>query len=120
MVWAIYEPNKLSDLAKRLLSDPANEFLVSHVTLQELLNKVGRGKLPVAGTSVSGVFARIQKLSDTFLPVTLDHILAAANLPQIHHDPSDRLLVAQALAEGVPLMTLDPAIMDYDLPTVWD
>jgi PIN domain nuclease of toxin-antitoxin system len=103
-----------------LLSDQTNEFLVSHVTLQELLNKVGRGKLPIAGTSVMGVFARIQRLSDTLLPVTLDDILAAASLPQIHHDPGDRLLIAQALAEGVPLMTLDPEIMDYDVPTVWD
>jgi PIN domain nuclease of toxin-antitoxin system len=92
---------------------------VSHVTLQELLNKVGRGNLPIAGTSVSGFFARIQRLADRYLPVTLDHILAAANLPQIHHDPGDRLLVAQALAENIPLMTLDPEIRDYAVPTIW-
>jgi PIN domain nuclease of toxin-antitoxin system len=120
VVWAIYEPAKLSDLAKTLLADQTNEFIVSYVTLQELLNKVGRGKLPIAGTSVSGVFARIRKFSDTFLPVTLDNILSAASLPQIHHDPGDRLLVAQALAEAVPLMTFDPEIMDYDVPTVWE
>jgi PIN domain nuclease of toxin-antitoxin system len=120
VVWAIYGPDKLSDIAKQLLSDRTNEFLVSHVTLQEILNKVGRGKLPIAGTSVAGVFARIRKLSDTFFPVTLDHILAAASLPQIHHDPGDRLLVAQALAEGVPLITLDSEIRDYDVQTVWD
>jgi PIN domain nuclease of toxin-antitoxin system len=119
VVWAIYDPEKLSIFAKTLLADQTNEFLVSHVSLQEILNKVGRGKLPIAGTSVSGVFARIQKLSDTFLPVHLHHILAAASLPQIHHDPGDRLLVAQALAEAVPLMTLDPEIMDYDVPTIW-
>jgi PIN domain nuclease of toxin-antitoxin system len=119
VVWAIYSPEKLSPLATALLSDPANEFFVSHVTLQELLNKVGRGKLPIAGTSVRGVFARIQRLSDSFLPVTLEHILAAASLPPIHHDPGDRLLVAQALAENMPLMTLDPEIQDYAVPTIW-
>jgi PIN domain nuclease of toxin-antitoxin system len=81
---------------------------------------VGRGKLPIAGTSVSGVFTRIQRFSDTFLPISLDHILAAASLPQIHHDPGDRLLVAQALAEGVTLMTFDSEIMDYDVPTIWN
>jgi len=108
----------LSVLAKVLLVDQTNELIVSHVSLQEILNKVGRGRLPIAGTSVSGVFARIQMLSDTFLPVRLDHILAAARLPQIHHDPGDRLLVAQALDEAVPLMTLDPEIMDYDVPTI--
>jgi PIN domain nuclease of toxin-antitoxin system len=119
VVWAIYQPDRLSPLARNLLADQTNELIVSHVTLQELLNKVGRGKLAVAGTSVRSVFDRIQRLSDTFLPVTLDHILAAASLPQIHHDPGDRLLIAQALAEGVPLMTLDPEIMDYGIATVW-
>ncbi len=119
VVWAIYQPDKLSPLVSGLLADPTNEFVVSHVTLQELLNKVGRGKLVVAGTSVRGVFERIQRLSDTLLPVTLDHILAAASLPQIHHDPGDRLLVAQALAEGVTLITLDPEIVDYGVATVW-
>ncbi|WP_317890477.1 type II toxin-antitoxin system VapC family toxin [Granulicella aggregans] len=119
VVWAIYSPDRLSPLATTLLSDLSNEFVVSHVTLQELLNKVGRGKLPIAGTSLTGVFARIQRLSDSFLPVTLDHILAAASLPQIHHDPGDRLLVAQALAESIPLMTLDPEIREYAVPTIW-
>jgi len=103
-----------------LLEDPTNEIIVSHVTLQELLNKVGRGKLPIAGTSVNGVFARIQNLADMLLPISLEHILLAANLPQIHHDPGDRLLVAQALAESVPLMTLDPEVQDYDVLTVWN
>ncbi len=119
MVWAIYEPDKLSQSARSLLVDQTNEIVVSHVTLQELLNKVGRGKLRIAGTSVRGVFDRIYRLSDAFLPVTLDHIVSAASLPQIHHDPGDRLLVAQALAEGIPLVTLDPEIMDYGVATIW-
>jgi PIN domain nuclease of toxin-antitoxin system len=120
VVWAIYEHHKLSSLATTILEDQTNEIIVSYVTLQELLNKVGRGKLPIAGTSVSGVFARIRNLSDTFLPISIDHIVAAASLPQIHHDPGDRVLVAQALSEGIPLMTFDPEIMDYDVPTVWN
>jgi PIN domain nuclease of toxin-antitoxin system len=81
---------------------------------------VGRGKLLIAGTSVSGVFARIEVFSDTFLPIRLNHILMAATLPQIHHDPNDRLLVAQALSEGVPLITFDPEIRDYAVPTIWN
>ena len=51
--------------------------------------------------------------------MTLDHILAAASLPQIHHDPGDRLLVAQASAENIPLMTLDLEIRDYAVSTIW-
>ncbi len=120
MVWAIYEPRRLSARVKVLLEDPTSELIVSHATLQELLNKVGRGKLKGAGTSVMGVFARIRDLADAFLPMTVDHIVSAANLPQIHHDPGDRILVAQALAEGVALITIDPEIHDYDVPYIWE
>ena len=105
---------------KALLVDPESELIVSYITLQELLNKVGRGKLQIAGTSVNGVFARIEELADEFLPITVGHILSAASLPQIHHDPGDRILAAQALAEGVPLITIDPEIHDYDVPYIWE
>jgi PIN domain nuclease of toxin-antitoxin system len=52
---------------KALLVDPESELVVSYITLQELLNKVGRGKLKIAGTSVNGVFTRIEELADEFL-----------------------------------------------------
>jgi PIN domain nuclease of toxin-antitoxin system len=50
----------------------------------------------------------------------VNHIVSAANLPQIHHDPGDRILVAQALAEGVPLVTIDSEIHGYDVPYIWE
>jgi PIN domain nuclease of toxin-antitoxin system len=49
----------------------------------------------------------------------MDHILSAASLPDIHRDPYDRMYIAQALAEGVPLVTIDPKIWEYPLETIW-
>jgi PIN domain nuclease of toxin-antitoxin system len=53
------------------------------------------------------------------LPITPAHAAAAALLPPIHRDPWDRILVAQARAEGVPLLTIDSRIRRYDVETIW-
>ena len=102
-----------------ILEDPANELIVSHSTLWELLNKVGRGQLRLTTGSVKEVFGRIQVLGVTLLAVNLNDILAAAALPHFHSDPFDRMLVAQALAEDVPLITIDPEISQYPVQIIW-
>lgn len=65
------------------------------------------------------VFGRIQVLGVTLLAVNLNDILAAAALPHFHSDPFDRMLVAQALAEDVPLITIDPEISQYPVQIIW-
>jgi PIN domain nuclease of toxin-antitoxin system len=84
-----------------------------------MLNKVGRGGLRVAGTSVEEVFQDIEAWGMTLVPVTLEHILSAAALPDLHRDPYDRMYIAQALAEQVPLVTIDADIWKYPLETIW-
>ena len=81
---------------------------------------MGRRGILVAGTSVANVFSRIEELGVTLLPVSMDHVLSAAGLPDIHRDPFDRMCIAQALAEGVPLLTIDPKIWFYPVQTIWD
>lgn len=102
-----------------LLEDPANQLLVSYAAVWEMLNKIGRGGLIAAEDSVPKAFGRIQDLGVTFLPVTINHILSAASLTDIHRDPYDRMYIAQALAEGVPLVTVDPDIWKYSVETIW-
>jgi len=53
------------------------------------------------------------------LPISVAHGLRAASLPEIHRDPWDRMLVAQAQLEGLPILTVDPAITRYDVETIW-
>ena len=119
VIWAIYEPEHLCDRVRLLLEDTTNEFIFSYAAVWELLNKVGRGRLLVAGTSVSSVMDDVEAFGATLLPVSLDHIHAAASLAHFHSDPFDRMFVAQALAEGVPLVTIDPEIRQYPVQTIW-
>ncbi len=119
MIWAIYAPERLPAHIALLLEDPANELLFSYAAVWEMLNKIGRGGILTAGSSVGDAFRDIEALGVTFVSVTMEHILAAASLPDIHRDPYDRMYIAQALAEGVPLVTIDPDIWKYPLETIW-
>jgi PIN domain nuclease of toxin-antitoxin system len=119
VIWAIYEPEKLPARIASLVRDPANELLFSYAAVWEMLNKIGRGGILTAGNSVTDAYEDIVALGMTLIPVTMDHILSAASLPDIHRDPYDRMYIAQALAEGVPLVTIDPKIWEYPLETIW-
>ena len=87
LLWAIYSPERLSARIALLLQDEANELVVSHASLWEILSKVARGRLLLAGTSVEGVKERVDTLGVTYLPIELSRILLAASLPQHHSDP---------------------------------
>ncbi len=62
---------------------------------------------------------RIRQHGFDLLPIELTHVLRAGVLPLIHRDPFDRMLVAQAQIEGIPILTADPAISRYDVETIW-
>ncbi len=117
--WAIYDPGRLSARAKLLLEDSDNDFIVSYAAVWELLNKAGPGGLPIGNLPVTEVYTDIVAFGVKLVPVSMDHIITAATLPDIHRDPFDRMFIAQALAEGVPLVTRDPDIWQYSLQTIW-
>ena len=119
VIWTIYSPSDLSTKAKAAVEDNAVELLVSHASLWELLGKIGRGKLLLAGTSVDRAMQRIRDLGVTFLPVEEHHILAAANLPQHHSDPFDRVIIAQALDRKVSVVTSDTMFHNYGIQVLW-
>lgn len=119
LLWAIYSPERLSARIALLLQDEANELVVSHASLWEILSKVARGRLLLAGTSVEGVKRRVDALGVTSLPIELSHILLAASLPHHHSDPFDRILIAQAKAEALPVVTTDAALSAYGAEIVW-
>ncbi len=100
----------LSTKAQEIIADPDNELLFSYASMQELLNKVGRGKLRLTTGTVHDVAARIDALGLTYLAITMEQIVAAAELPHHHSDPSDRILIVQAQSENVPLLTVDREI----------
>jgi PIN domain nuclease of toxin-antitoxin system len=119
LLWALYEPEHLPDRVQQAISDARNELFVSLATVWELANKAAVHRLPLAGSSVEKMVERIEELGVTFLPITQADILAAATLPHHHADPFDRMLIAQAQAHSLHLLTKDAEIAKYDVETIW-
>ncbi len=116
LIWAAGGPERLSTRARELVSE--GRAVVSVVSLWELVIKRRRASAPVADPLlwweryVTG--AGIQTL-----PVLIEHVAQLDRLPDLHRDPFDRMLIAQALAERIPLLTSDPLIQAYPVQTVW-
>ncbi len=119
LLWAVYDPAKLPKLAAEVIADSENELFVSHISILELANKAASDRLPLVGPSTIRLLERIRELGATFLPIQLEEILAAANLPRHHADPLDRILIVQANFHDLQLVTCDGDIPKYDVKTIW-
>jgi PIN domain nuclease of toxin-antitoxin system len=110
-VWAATTPERLGP-ARESLAD-ADQRLLSAVSIWELAIKQRLGKLSL-GSDVGAWSRRVtRELVLDHLPVTADHAAAVEHLPDVHRDPFDRLLVAQAVAEGAVLLTADVRLTGY-------
>jgi PIN domain nuclease of toxin-antitoxin system len=110
---------RLSKKALTLLADPANTLLLSVVSAWELGLKTQTGKIRLAESPSVYVPTRMAHYAMEALPVALAHVLAAESLPLHHRDPFDRLLIAQATVEGVPIVTGDPEFRRYAIKVLW-
>jgi PIN domain nuclease of toxin-antitoxin system len=116
-IWALIDEGRLSPRARRLMG--ASELWWSVVSLWEAIQKAQLGKLSVplpAGPFLSG-----QLISNhvRLLPVSLSHVLRVEELPLHHRDPFDRLLIAQSIEEGWPIITADPWFARYPVEVIW-
>jgi len=115
LLWAAAEPERLSRAARALISNPENEFLFSAVSIWEVAIKHGLGREDFQVNA--RVFRRALLDQDYIeLPLTGNHAASIDTLPPIHKDPFDRLLVAQAMAEGISLLTSDVQLARYAGP----
>lgn len=103
-------------LSVREAVESAEDVRLSTVSVWEVVIKTSSGKLelPMSATELVAVSRREAGL--TPLPVDIGHALAVSDLPALHRDPFDRLLVAQALVEGLTLVTADQQVQAYDVP----
>lgn len=115
LLWAAGQPDRLSAAARKQLSDPKNELLFSAASLWEIAIKKSFGRQDLR---VEPRLLRRGLLDNgyTELPVTSEHAVALDSLPDLHRDPFDRILVAQALTEGVTLVTADAQLARYPGP----
>ena len=118
LIWWVEGDAKLSRASRAALLDPANECLISSVSAMEIATKVAIGKLSLRFQPVTTITRAVEDLSATELPLSIRHALAVAGLPLHHRDPFDRMLVAQAVVEGLTLVTQDEAQRAYAVPTI--
>jgi PIN domain nuclease of toxin-antitoxin system len=115
LLWWIEDDPKLGADLRATIADPANEVVVSAATLWEAAIKRALGKLRFE-TPV--LLAALIRGGIEVLPVTADHALAAGDLPRHHDDPFDRMLVTQAIAHGLTLITRDSWLRAYPVAIV--
>ena len=119
LIWALSEVERLSPVARDVIADPANTVLVSTASAWEIATKHRLGRLPEAESIVRGYRRHVAAMGAIELPMTAEHALLAGSLPGPHRDPFDRMLAAQALIEGVPIVTVDDAMSGFQVTTLW-
>ncbi len=118
-LWWIEDAPRLSGRAREAIADEGNEILFSVVSAWEIVVKVGVGKLALDEAPERIIPEQIGRNDMEILPIKLDHALRVHELPNHHKDPFDRLLVAQALDEGIPIISVDPEVARYPVEVVW-
>lgn len=118
-LWVVSGSPDLSDHARKLFSDPSNEVYLSVASAWEIIIKNKLGKLPLPKPA----HEFIKKWRDNHhidsLPLEEDAVLQLSRLPDYHKDPFDRILICQAIAGSMVILTPDPRITKYPVRTEW-
>ena len=119
LLWWDSSEERLSARVRDLLRAGSTDVAVSVASVWEIATKAAKGSLELPAPAERYIPQRIGQYRWSALPISVDHALRSATLPRIHSDPFDRLLIAQSQVEGIPLITVDPAITRYDVETIW-
>lgn len=114
-LWSLDEAKRLTKVVAQILKDPRKHIFVSVATAWEISIKQQKGKLTLK-TTLGECF---RKSNFEILEIKLPHILQLENLPPHHKDPFDRMLVAQAIAERLTIITQDEKIQKYDVSVLF-
>jgi PIN domain nuclease of toxin-antitoxin system len=115
VAWGTADAPDLSDRARSAIAERSNEVLVSVASLWELVIKRALGKFEFP----EDVETTLTVEGFGLLPIGLGHRRALESLPALHRDPFDRMLVAQALADGLMMVSGDPAVARHGAPILW-
>jgi PIN domain nuclease of toxin-antitoxin system len=112
------QPERLGTLSRSMVVDRHNSLFLSMASAWEIVMKHSRGKLELPADAATYVRSRLAISGADILDISLEHVFALASIPDRHRDPFDRMLVAQALVEGMSLITADPHILSYPVATI--
>lgn len=117
-LWMQASPERFRPSSLELVTNPSRELLLSAASSWEIAVKCAIGKLLLPEPPAVYVPSRMASSGTLGLPVEHAHALRVAELPPLHRDPFDRLLVAQAQVEGLTILTADPQLTAYDVETI--
>ena len=119
LLWLAFDDKKLSSRALRLVRTASNSVLVSAASAWEIATKYRLGKLNFARAMVENFVPGVTAAGFELLPVSTEHALRAGLLAGEHRDPFDRMLAAQALLEGLPILSADQQLEAFGVRRIW-
>jgi PIN domain nuclease of toxin-antitoxin system len=117
-IWYFNGDNVLSKTAKEIILPLSNQIHLSIISAWEIAIKHSIGKLDIDGNTADFIHDA-ESNGFIFLPINPSHLAVYESLPLIHRDPFDRLLIATALDEQMPIISADKNIAQYDVPLIW-
>jgi PIN domain nuclease of toxin-antitoxin system len=118
-LWIVGDDPHLSATARAMFRDPVNETFLSAVSAWEIAVKNALGNMPLPEPADRYVPMFREREAIEPLPLSEEMALQVVRLPMIHRDPFDRLLICQAIAEGMAILTPDQLIRQYPVRTIW-
>jgi PIN domain nuclease of toxin-antitoxin system len=119
LIWFFKGDTRLSDRVRILIEDENNQKLISIVTVWELSIKQSIGKFTFTQPIKTFIEQQLKMNDFNLLSITLGHIDGITTLPLHHRDPFDRLLIAQAMIENIPIASADSAFDAYSIQCIW-
>ncbi len=119
-LWWVMDDKKLIPYIRKFIADEANELFLSSASCWEIAIKTKMRRLTLPDRPDRFIPDQMSANNIAGLPIQLIHALHVYNLPDHHRDPFDRMIVAQARIEKMPVITNDPLIADFDVRIIWD
>ena len=119
LLWWLSDDPALSKPARKFIAETKNTAVVSAASAWEIATKVRLGKLATAAELAADFVGFVEREGFELLPISPDHAIRAGLLPGPHKDPFDRMLIAQAQAEGVPVVTNERVFDAYGIRRIW-
>ncbi len=118
-LWWNTDDPQLSEVARRFISDGENDLFLSAASTWEIAIKSAKGRLVLPENPGEYIANRMAIYRIQPLPIQISHTLRTYDLPDIHQDPFDRLLIAQSQMEDLPILTADTTIARYEVSIIW-
>lgn len=119
-LWWIVDDPQITEKVRKLITDGDNELFYSAASCWEIAIKAQLGKIDLPKKPDIFISDQLATNAVQSMPILASHALHVCNLPDFHKDPFDRMIIAQAQLEGLPLITSDPLMAKYDVKIIWD